>query len=177
MQGKGMLDLIPISEMPSVPGVAAPFVFYTVLRQPAPLAGMVYPWPRTPWSALADLGLRHVVNLAAHGPAYDPAPLTVAHATPLEDLYGGLAPERPEVEEGLIQTAAQTVVGLLRLREGVLVHCMGGTGRTGTVIGCALRLLGVSTGEVLAYLDALHQARGKTGWPESPWQAEVVERV
>ena len=40
----------------------------------------------------------------------------------------------------LIHLAAEAVVGLLRRDEGVLVHCVGGTGRTGTVIGCALRL-------------------------------------
>jgi protein-tyrosine phosphatase len=171
-----MPDLIAIADMPPVSGVAVPFVLYTVLRRPALLAGMAYPSPRTPWSVLADQGLRHVVNLAAQGPSYDPAPLTIAHAVALEDLYGGLAPDDPEAEEHLVHEAAQTVVDLLRRREGVLVHCVGGTGRTGAVIGCTLRLLGVPTEAVLAYLDTLYQARGKDGWPESPWQAGVVER-
>ena len=30
---------------------------------------------------------------------------------------------------------------------------------------------------VVAYLDAIHRVRGKGGWPESPWQAEVVRSL
>jgi protein-tyrosine phosphatase len=172
-----MPQLIQPTEMRPIPGLAVPHDFYWVLPQPTPLAGMAYPWSRTPWSALADLGLRHVVDLAAQGPVYDPTPLRVAHTVPLEDLYGGLVPAHPGREERQIREAAGIVLGLLRQSAGVVVHCMGGTGRTGTVIGCTLRLLGLPTGEVLAYLNTLHQARGKPGWPESPWQAAVVGRV
>jgi len=172
-----MLNLIEPANMPLILGLAVPYEFYWVLQQPAPLAGMAYPSSRTPWPGLAECGLRHVVNLAAHGPTYDPAPLALAHATPLADLFGGHDPLHPGPEERLIHLATDVVVDLLRAGEGVLVHCVGGTGRTGTVIGCALRLLGVPTVAVLAYLDALHKARGAHGWPESPWQAEVVARI
>src|SRR5687767_12000110 len=82
-----MPQLIQPAKFRSIPGLAVPHDFYWVLQQPTPLAGMAYPRSRTPWSAMASLGLRHVVNVAAQGPIYDPAPLAVTHTTPLEDLY------------------------------------------------------------------------------------------
>jgi protein-tyrosine phosphatase len=54
------------------------------------------------------------------------------------------------------------------------VHCMGGRGRTGTVIGVALVMLGHDADDTVAYLDRVARARGRRGWPESPWQANVV---
>jgi protein-tyrosine phosphatase len=65
----------------------------------------------------------------------------------------------------------------LQAGDGVVVHCAGGTGRTGTVIGCVLRLLGVAAVQVISYLDHLHQARGRSGWPEAEWQSQVVRRL
>ena len=38
-----------------------------------------------------------------------------------------------------------------------------------------LRDLGFSAAETLTYLNRLHQSRGRDGWPESGWQASVVE--
>lgn len=49
-----------------------------------------------------------------------------------------------------------------------------GTGRTGTVIGASLVALGHPPDTVIPHLDALHRARGRAGWPESKWQAELV---
>ncbi|WP_394298404.1 phosphatase domain-containing protein [Methanosarcina mazei] len=45
----------------------------------------------------------------------------------------------------------------------MVVHCMGGIGRTGTVLGCVLRDLGFSAGEVLDYLDEINMHRGFGG--------------
>jgi Tyrosine phosphatase family len=143
---------------------------------PAPLAGMPYPSPRTPWQHLAAAGFRHVICLESHGPAYDPSPLTISHRTTLQDLYGSRWPRHPEQEERRIHEAVQAAVTRLQTAEGVVVHCAGGTGRTGTVIGCVLRTLGFSAGEAIAYLNSLHQARGRSGWPESVWQSEVTQR-
>ena len=171
-----MLELLRPADMLPISGLPVPYEFYWILRQPAPLAGMAHPSPRTPWRALAELGLHHVVCLTAPGPTYDPTPLTLAHATGLQDLYGGKFPRHPIREECLIHEAVHVVVSKLQNGEGVLVHCAGGTGRTGTVMGCVLRALGFSTAEVVTHLDHLHKARGQPGWPESPWQSEVVER-
>jgi Tyrosine phosphatase family len=172
-----MPELVQPGDMPAISGLAVPDVFYWVLRHPAPLAGMSYPSPRTPWHDLAALGFRHVICLEGRGPAYDPAPLTLSQRTSLQDLYGGSTPHDPEREEELVRRVTHAVVTKLQAAEGVVVHCAGGTGRTGTVIGCVLRLLGVPARQVIAYLDHLHQARGRSGWPESEWQSQVVRRV
>ena len=83
-------------------------------------------------------------------------------------------PRDPEQAESLIHEAAHAVVSKLQVGEGVVVHCAGGTARTGTVIGCVLRVMGVAAVQVITYLDHLHQARGRSGWPESEWQSQVV---
>ena len=172
-----MPELVQPRDMPAIPGLAVPYDFYWVLRHPAPLAGMQYPSPRTPWPELAAAGFRHVICLEGHGPAYDPSPLNVSQRTSLQDLYGGSVPHDPEREERLIHEAAHAVVSQLQAGEGVVIHCAGGTGRTGTVIGCVLGFLGAASVQVIAYLDHLHQARGRSGWPESAWQSQVVQRV
>jgi hypothetical protein len=169
--------LIQPGDMPTMPGLAVPYDFYWVLQHPAPLAGMPYPSFRTPWHALAAAGFQHVICLEGHGPAYDPSPLTVSRRASLQDLYGGSVPADPEQEERLVHEVTQAVVSTLRAGGGVIVHCAGGTGRTGTVIGCVLRVLGVAAVQVIAYLDHLHKARGKAGWPESAWQSQVVRRL
>jgi protein-tyrosine phosphatase len=66
------------------------------------------------------------------------------------------------------------VVAHLNAGIGVAVHCMGGRGRTGTVIGVALVQLGHDPEAVIDYLHELAVGRGRRGWPESQWQADTV---
>jgi len=139
---------------------------FVVTEVPAPLAGMAFPQPETDWQALYAQGFVHVVRL--HPADYDPAPL-LAHDRPLEDLYGGAAPRDPVAEQRSIWDAAILVAELVSRGEGVVVHCVGGTGRTGTVLVCALRRLGRSADEAMA---TVRQYRPH--WPESPWQERVV---
>jgi hypothetical protein len=139
---------------------------FVVTEVPAPLAGMAYPPPETDWQALRDQGFAHVVRL--HPADYDPAPL-LAHDVVLQDLYGGAAPTDPAAEQRRIWDAAELVDGLVSRGEGVVVHCVGGTGRTGTVLACTLRRLGHSADEAIA---AVRQYRPH--WPESLWQEQVV---
>jgi hypothetical protein len=54
---------------------------------------------------------------------------------------------------------------------------VGGRGRTGTIIGAILRHCGYGAAEVIDFLDAAYRAAGRPCWPESPWQAQVIERV
>ncbi len=139
---------------------------FVVTKTPALLAGMAFPPPKTDWPALHRLGFDRVVRL--HPADYDPAPL-VAHDVPLEDLYGGAEPRDPDVEQRRIWEAAQLAAEHVKGGEGVIVHCVGGTGRTGTVLACALRQLGRSPDEAIETVRA-HRPH----WPESRWQEIVV---
>jgi protein-tyrosine phosphatase len=139
---------------------------FVIAGTPAPLAGMAYPDADTDWEALHRDGFERVVRL--HRADYDPAPL-VAHDLPLEDLYGGAAPRDAAAEERGIWDAARLVAEHVLRGEGVVVHCVGGMGRTGTVLACALRMLGRTADEAIAAVQT-HRPR----WPESPWQEQVV---
>jgi hypothetical protein len=170
-------DLLSIEEMPQVPGLTVPEFFYLVTRLPAPLAGMSQPVLTTPWGALFLLGLNRVVCLTKEPPIYNADPLIITGHFPLQDLYGGAEPENPNIESGLIYQASDLVLSLLKAHIGVVIHCIGGTGRTGTVLGCTLRGLGYNSDEILSYLDRLNRMRGACrGWPESEWQAELIKK-
>jgi hypothetical protein len=153
--------------------LAVPADFYWVTREPVPLAGMAYPG-RADWKSLAGEGVRHVVCLTHDEPRYDPAPLSHT-AIRLEDLYHGGLPRDPAAEQARVLDAADAVVAQVANGNGVVVHCMGGRGRAGTVLGAALVQLGHDPDDVVDYLHQVHVGRGrKDGWPESPWQADAV---
>jgi hypothetical protein len=170
------LSLVPLTAMPPIEGVAIPQELYWVLAGPAPLAGMRYPREDFPWDALARSGFSRVVRLTSAVPPYNPQPLEMAYSAELEDLVQGSPPRSPHLELKLIREAVAVIVEALARGEGVVAHCAGGRGRTGTVLGAALVSLGFTPGEVIAHLDEVHRARGARGWPESPWQAEVLQR-
>ena len=124
------------------------------------------------WQLLASRGFDVVVRLA-DGPTYEPDPLS-SNAFVLQDLYGGIEPTDPDRQLKLVAAAADAVVGHLRKGNGVAVHCHGGTGRTGTVIGAALVILGHDVDDVCEWLHDVHIARGRGGWPESEWQRTAL---
>jgi protein-tyrosine phosphatase len=167
---------VPIERMPAVPGLAVPDDAYWILKAPAPLLGMARPTPSTPWNELWKLGVRRVACLTDDAPAYDPAPLTFVCAVGLQDLYGGIYPDSPEVEAEKIRTAASAVLAALDRGEGVAVHCAGGTGRTGTVLGSVLVMFGIPAADVIAHIQAVNKLRGGRRWPESSWQQELLLR-
>jgi protein-tyrosine phosphatase len=129
---------------------------------------MAYP-EGSPWAELYALGYRQVVCLTHDEELYEPSPLEVLHAVALEDLLGGSVPSQPEAEEAKIRAAVAEVCAAIRRGEGVVVHCHGGIGRTGTVLACALVELGADADEAL---ERVRVARG--GGLESPWQEQVV---
>lgn len=176
MQDLNSMNLVPPSGLPPVEGVTIPQELYWVLSNPAPLAGMRYPRPGFPWAALARSGFSRVVRLTSDGTSYDPRPLQVAYSAQLEDLVHGSSPRSPRQELQLIREAVGVVREALAHGEGVVVHCAGGRGRTGTVLGATLVSLGFAPAEVVAHLDLVHKARGTSGWPESPWQSAILQR-
>jgi hypothetical protein len=162
------------------PGAHAGFVgalcvpddLYWISRRPVAIAGMSYPG-RAHWAQLHELGIGHVVCLTAETVPYDAGPCTV-RAFKLQDLVDGRPPRDPERERKLVDVAADEVVASVERGTGVAVHCLGGRGRTGTVLGVALVRLGHDGREVVDYLDRVARSRGRRGWPESPWQTETV---
>ncbi len=165
--------LAPAAEVGFLGAVAMPAELYFVTRTPAALVGMAYP-SRVDWSLLAEEGVHHVVCLTHDDPPYDASPLLV-HGVALQDLFARTAgPDDTAAERERVLRAAGIVVDAVQRGEGVAVHCRGGRGRAGTVLGVALVQLGHDPKRVVDYLDRLHRARSKDGWPEHPWQAELV---
>jgi hypothetical protein len=142
---------------------------FVVSSSPAPLAGMAFPRAAVDWDELYGGGYRHVLRL--HPGSYDPSPLT-AHEVVLEDLFGGRLPSDPATERERVLEAARLAAQWVTQGEGVVVHCLGGTGRTGTVLACALRRLGFSAGGAIRAVQD-HRPR----WPESEWQEELVREI
>jgi Swiss Army Knife protein, DSP-PTPase phosphatase domain len=151
--------------------------FWPVLDRPSPLAGMPYP-AAFDWSAAAAAGFDVVVNLHEDPFRYDPTPLR-CESFRLDDLYGNgeVVPNHPEVDQQEVLDASASVISHLQQGEGVIVHCAGGTGRTGTVIAASLIRLGYEPDVVVRWLNKLHQARGRRGWPESSWQVKVLAQI
>ena len=94
----------------------------------------------------------------------------------LENLSHGYRPVDPEREERLVRQATAVIRDKMDEGEGIVVHCIGGRGRTGTVLGCVLKDLGFSADEVVNYLDEINMYRRFRGWPETEWQAEMVRK-
>ena len=171
-----MPSLLSPREMPSIEGIRIPLNFYVVLKEPVLLAGMSHPRKATPWEKIGEAGFSNVVCLSSPEVNYDPYPLKVLFSAELEDLYHGYDPEDPEREERLIRQATAIIRNKMDEGEGIVVHCVGGIGRTGTVLGCVLKDLGFSVGEVLNYLDEINMHRGFGGWPETEWQEKMVRK-
>ena len=151
--------------------VAIPSELWWATRAPAPLAGMAYPH-RADWALLHAEGFRHIVCLTHRTARYDPFPLR-SRAFELQDQYVS-GPTDPEGELAKVEAAVDVVVDAMLAGDGVLVHCLAGRGRTGTVVGGALVRLGHDPESVVEWLHRVQRARSKRGWPENPWQADAV---
>jgi hypothetical protein len=128
------------------------------------------------WKRMSSIGFRWVICACSEDPGYDPFPLEFLARIRLMDLSGGGQPEDASAE--FEQIAAIASKALLKMSEGgILVHCEGGRGRTGTIIGAILRHCGYDAAEVVEFLDSAYRDSGRPAWPESPWQSHVIERI
>jgi protein-tyrosine phosphatase len=171
-----MPKLLSVKEMPKIDGIVIPHDLYVVMKEPAPMAGMYFPRGRTPWKNLSSAGFGSIVCLVDQQVFYNPLPLKVLYSAELEDLHHGNYPRDPVRQERLVREATRAIVKEIDRGKGVIVHCAGGTGRTGTVIGCVLREFSLSADAVIGYLDDINKRRGVRGWPESEWQTEMVRK-
>ena len=169
-------DLLNPINMPAIKGIRIPLNLYVVLNEPALLAGMCYPVMRTPWQNIRDAGFSGIMCLCDSKVPYNPYPLEVLFSAEMEDLHYGFPPINPQMQEELVREAAEVTKQEIEAGKGVIVHCMGGIGRTGTVLGCVLKDLGFNVDEVINYLDKINKLRGVKGWPEVKWQKDMVQK-
>ena len=149
---------------------------YRVLGDPV-LGGMRSPnTMHTNWKSLAAMGFKWVVNLESSKPTYNCTPLFLLACVELENLpLPTSVPSDPKNEFRKICEIVDYAEDKILDGEGVLIHCTGGRGRSGVVIGGILKKLGYDFFTIINYLDLLHKRRGKAGFPESKWQSQLVE--
>ena len=80
----------------------------------------------------------------------------------------------------LMRATLDVIYGALDVIEPVYLHCWGGVGRTGTVVGCLLREQGLTGAEALDLIARKWRAMEKRTRhprsPESPAQVALVEQ-
>jgi hypothetical protein len=108
-------------------------------------------------------------------PGYYPFPLKFLARIGLTDLSDGGPPDNACAE--FEQLAVMASQAYSKLNEWHFDHCVGGRGRTGTILGAILRRFGYAAAEVVEFLDAAYRDAGRPGWPESPWQSHVIDRI
>ena len=132
--------------------------------------------------ALLDTGVRQFVDLtAAHeGPApYVAVLVDRAAARGVRVAHRRHAiPDMGVPSAALMRRVLDTLYGALDAGELPYVHCWGGVGRTGTVVGCLLREQGFTAAEALDLIGRkwrVMETRGRH--PVSPETAEQVAFV
>ena len=130
--------------------------------------------------ALLDTGVRQFIDLTAEheGPAPYVATLLERadgarrSASRIGGSRSGISACRPAA---LMRATLDAIYGALAAGEPVYVHCWGGVGRTGTVVGCLLREQGFDAAEALAVIGRKWQAMEKrVRHPRSPESARAV---
>jgi hypothetical protein len=134
--------------------------------------------------ALLDSGVRQFIDLTAEheGPGPYVAVLLeraaargygVAHRRFAIADFGVPSPE-------LMRATLDAIYTAIAAGETLYLHCWGGVGRTGTVVGCLLREQGFDAAGALDLIARKWNAVEKRAWhprsPETPGQVAFIER-
>jgi Tyrosine phosphatase family len=158
-------------------GNGNPLHFVLNMKKHGMLGASRWPGAEMDWKRMSSIGFRWVICACSEEPGYDPFPLKFLARIGLTDLSAGGQPDNHRAEFKQIEAIASQAFSKLN-EGGILVHCEGGRGRTGTIIGAILRRCGYGAAEVIDFLDGAYRDAGRPrGWPESPWQSQVVERT
>jgi len=130
---------------------------------------------------LVDAGIRTFVDLTTPGDRLDPYRGFVAEAAAARQLdlrhIAFPIPDLGVVDDDAYDTVTAAIDEGLR-RGGVFVHCWGGIGRTGTVIGCVLADEGLDYDAIIERLGVLRRGTSKAQRraPEMPVQHDLIRR-
>lgn len=126
-------------------------------------------------AALIDAGISAFIDLTSPEDELPPYDHLIGSAVyerfPIHDMS---VPESPEHAARIIAR----IEDHLDAERTVYVHCWGGIGRTGLVVGCWLRSRGLAGDEALERLQELWaECPNSAWWPYIPQTAEQIEWV
>jgi len=145
-----------------------------VIHPSLPLPGRLYAGARPPWpfessvAALVDHGVTTIACLLE--PGEFPADLRSAYeGAGLKLLWFPVADFEPPRDAAAFAGFLHVLLTRLECGENLYVHCLGGIGRTGTLLGCLFKLLG-ETGDPIKLVRSIY-ARSAV---ESPAQLRFI---
>lgn len=130
---------------------------------------------------LVDAGIRTFVDLTTPADRLDPyepviAAVAAARALDLRHLSFPI-PDLGVIDDSEYDAITTAIEDELE-RGGVYLHCWGGIGRTGTVVGCVLADEGLTYDEIVTRLGELRRGSRKETRqaPEMPVQHDLIKR-